>query len=443
MPGLLPFRGIRYAARAPVLSSLISPPYDCISAEELEVLAARNPHNVVHLILGKERPGDGAEENKYVRSARWFREWLDKGILKQDPRPAIYPLEQTFEAPGGRQLTRRGLIAAIRLHDFKDGVIVPHESTVPATKANLLELLKNAGANLSPILGLYPDPRNEAIGALAAAVAVDPVAEADSDDRVHHRLWRVEDPHVIAAVQRVLADRRVLIADGHHRYEAALAYRDFVDFRMPGLSPDGGHRYILMFLCSMSDPGMLIYPMHRLVGMPDLDLLGFLASLERFFTVETLLEDVRRPAGRAWAISRLAEHLGKSTAFVLVSASDRKARILTLRDDVDLGEVGFPKSENLRALDVTVLHSLVFRALLRLSPDSEEQAVRFVKDAGEAVTRVLSGETTFAFLVNPTPMWQVQAVGEAGETMPQKSTSFHPQIPSGLVFRKIDPNGPA
>jgi hypothetical protein len=195
----------------------------------------------------------------------------------------------------------------------------------------------------------------------------------------------------------------------------------------------------------MSDPGLFLFATHRLVfGLRDFTVSRFLEGLERYFTVETLEEDIRRPAGRAWAISKLGEHAGKSTTFLVVTAEDQRARIVTLRDDADVSGAELPANETLAALDVTVLHSMVFQHLLGLSAEAQEkqQNVTYVRDAGEAVNRVLSGEHQVGFLLNPTPMWQVEAVGEAGETMPQKSTLFYPRLQSGLVMREVDPREP-
>ncbi|HEX9290653.1 MAG TPA: DUF1015 domain-containing protein [Anaeromyxobacteraceae bacterium] len=443
MPEVLPFRGVRYAAsRATALSRLISPPYDVVSPAYRDELAARSPHNVIHVILDKDRPGDGPEENKYVRAARSFSGWLEDGTLRQDPTPSLYLLEQSFTGPDGRPRVRRGVVGAVRLQRYGEGLVLPHEKTLTAPKADRLEVLKRVQANLSPIFGLYEDDRGECQRALEAVIAGagDPVAEADSDDGVHHQIWRTDDPALLAPLRRLLSERKVLIADGHHRYESALAYRDLVDRERPGLPPAAGHRFILMTLCSMSDPGLVIYPTHRLLlGLRDLRPGRFLDELGKYFTVDTLMEDLRRPAGRAWAVSKLAEHSGKATTFLMVSASDGKGRILTLRDDADLSGVPLPSNVTVRDLDVTALHTIVFQHLLGLSPRSQEMGenVRYEMDAGEVVTRTLSGEYQLGFLVNPTPMWQVQAVAESGETMPQKSTFFYPKLASGLVMRKI------
>jgi uncharacterized protein (DUF1015 family) len=444
MAEILPFRGIRYAAsRGRALGRLLAPPYDLVSPEQRDELLQCSPHNMAHVTIGEDRPGDGPGSNKYTRAAEQWASWLQQGVLRSDPSPAFYALEQTFMAPDGREVRRRGIMAAVRLHEFREGIIVPHEKTLVAPKADRLELLRAVKANLSPLFGLYRDDPGATAQVLDGISAADPVAETDSDDGVHHRLWRVEAPETMEAVRALVRDRRIFIADGHHRYETGLAYRRLLEAATPGLRQDGGHHYILMFLCSMSDPGLVLYPTHRLLfGLPDLSVAWLVGALSRYFIVETLPEDIRRPAGRAWAVAKLSEHGGKSTAFLMVTAEDQRARVLTLRDDADLEEAELPPNETLRGLDVTVLHSVVLQHLLHLSPGAQEnqENLTYVRDAGEAVSRVLSGEHQVGFLLNPTPRWQVEAVGDAGETMPQKSTLFHPRLQSGLVMREVNPH---
>jgi uncharacterized protein (DUF1015 family) len=443
MAEIVPFRAVRYAVtRGRALAHLLAPPYDLVSLEQRDELLRRSPENIMHVTLGEDRPGDGPAANKYVRAGEYWRGWLERGILRRDPTPALYPLEQSYWAPDGRNLRRRGFMAAVRLHEFREGVIVPHEKTLVAPKADRLEVIKAVKANLSPIFGLYRDEAGVTARALDEASLAEPLAETDSDDGVHQRLWRAEDPAVVAPLQALLASQRIFIADGHHRYETALVYRRMLEEQTPGLPEDGGHHYILMFLCPMNDPGLFLFATHRLVfGLQDFSLATFLEKLSRWFRIETLAEDARRPVGRAWAVSKLGEHAGKSTTFLMVSAEDGLARVVTLRDDVDLSAAGLPRNETLDALDVTVLHSVVLQHLLGLSPEAQEkqEKVTYARDAGEAVSRVLSGEHQLGFLLNPTPMWQVEAVGEAGETMPQKSTLFYPRLQSGLVMREVNP----
>ncbi len=443
MAEIVPFRGIRYTApRGRPLGQLLAPPYDQISPSLRDELLARSPHNVVHITLGDDRPGDTAAVNKYTRAAEAWKAWQASGVLAGDPGPAIYPLEQSFLAPDGRQVTRRGFMAAVRLHEFSEGIIVPHEKTLVGPKADRLANLQMVKANVSPLLGLYADDSGATASALEKAMMGEPVAETDSDDGVHHRVWRTSDPALVEGLQALVRDQRIIIADGHHRYETALLYRRLLQAENPALPAHGGHQYILMFLCPMSDPGLVIYPTHRLIfGLQDAALASLLPRLERFFKVQLVEESLRKPVGRAWAVARLGEHAGKTTAFLMVSAEDQRARILTLRDEADLGATELPANRTLRALDVTVLHAVLFQHLLGLSPRSQENEANltYVRDAGEAVNRVLSGEHQLGFLLNPTPMWQVEAVGDAGETMPQKSTLFAPRLPSGLVMRAIDP----
>jgi uncharacterized protein (DUF1015 family) len=443
MAEIVPFRAIRYAAtRGRALAELLAPPYDLVSLEQRDELLRRSPHNIIHVTLGEDREGDGPTTNKYVRAGEAWSAWLEQGILRRDPTPALYPLEQSYCAPDGRNLQRRGFMAAVRLHEFKEGIIVPHEKTLVAPKADRLEVIKAVKANLSPIFGLYRDDAGVTARALDLAASAEPAAETDSDDGVHQRLWRAHDPAVVGPLQQLLASQRIFIADGHHRYETNLVYRRMLEAQTPGLPADGGHHYTLMFLCPMNDPGLFLFATHRLVfGLKDFSLAAFLERLSRWFRIETLAEDARRPVGRAWAVSKLGEHAGKSTTFLMVSAEDGRARIVTLRDDVDLSAAGLPSNETLAALDVTVLHSVVLQHLLGLSPEAQEKQenVTYARDAGEAVTRVLSREHQLGFLLNPTPMWQVEAVGEAGETMPQKSTLFYPRLQSGLAMREVNP----
>ncbi|MEY2669049.1 MAG: hypothetical protein RJA59_1687 [Pseudomonadota bacterium] len=442
MPSIAPFQGVRYAVSGRALSARLAPPYDVVTPAQRDALAARDPHGIVHVILGRDEPGDHEGSDRNSRAAGLLRAWTDSGILQRDPRPALYGLEQAFVAPDGKERVRRGVMAAVRMHDLREGIVLAHEATIPASVEDRLALLRNVRTDLSPVFGLHDDPRGEVAAALNASFGRDPVAEATTDDGTRQRLWRIEDAPTIATVQKVLASRRILIADGHHRYAAALAYRDELDRVKPGLPADGGHRFTLMYLLARNDPGLVIYPTHRLLRSlcgvtPD----ELVRRLEPYFEIQAIEEDVRRPTGRAWAVSRLSEHMGKSSAFLLVTAADRKVRLLTLKDGADLSGLPLPTHETLRALDSTVLHGVVLEGVLGL-PACARDTLDFVRDAGDAVTRTLGGEHEAAFLLNPTPMWQVQAVADAGLTMPQKSTWFHPKIPSGLVLRPVDPNGP-
>ena len=444
MAEIVPFHAVRFAARGGrALADLLAPPYDLVSPQDAAELRARDARNIAHLSTAD--PGTTLSGPRYARAAQEWARWLAEGILQRDASASFYPVEQVFGAPDGPQLRRRGFVAALRLHDLSEGVVIPHERTHAAIEAERLELLRATRVNFSAPLGLYADERGQVEAALDEATAGLPVADTDTDEGVHVRLWQAERPEWQARLAALVEDQRVILADGHHRYRAALAHERALEASVPGLPASGGHHYVLAMLCSLSDPGLVVYPVHRLVRDPPGFSLGpFLTALSHFFAVETLEEDVHRPAGRAWAVSRLAEHASRSTAFLMISAQDQKARILTLRDDADLDGAGVTPGETGRMIDVNVLHELVLHHLLGISPEAvlRQEHLSYARDAEEAVVRVLSGEHTLGFLVNPAPLWQVRVLAEAGGTTPPRSTLFLPALPAGLVMRQVDPRGP-
>ena len=442
---IAPFRAQRYAETAH-LGDLIAPPYDVISPPQRTALAAKDPHNVVQLILPEERPGDRPGENKYTRAGAAFRAWIGEGVLKRDAEPAIYALEQRFEW-GGKRYTRKGFLARLRLREFKDGVVLPHEKTLSGPKADRLELFKQVKANLSPIFSIFPDEKNEVGALLAGATGRAPDASAVTDDGhgpIEQRMWKVTDARLVAALRESMAPRRAYIADGHHRYETALAYARLVDEALPAPRPDGAHHYVLSFFCGMADPGLLILPTHRLLhSIAGFDLSRFLLLADEFFNVEKLSADLRSPAGLSQAIDRLSESGKGRHSYLVVGDGGKQASLLWLKSTANLLEIPeLPKNPDVRALDVTILHGVLLQHVLGLSPASQERQenLRYVKDAADAVAQLAAGEAQAAILLNPTLMAQVRAVAEAGEVMPQKSTFFYPKLPSGLVFNPLDPD---
>ena len=443
---IAPWRALRYAERDPQkLSALIAPPYDVISPAQRERLAKRSEHNVVELILPLERTGDGPTDNKYTRAGNAFRKWIAEGILRADAEPGLYVLHQRFSWGGDTHL-RKGFLARLRLRDFKDGVVLPHEKTLSGPKADRLELIKQAKANLSPIFSLYPDDDGEVDQLLTGGLNHKADASATSDDghgSIEHRMWRITDPTTIAKVQAAMRARRAYIADGHHRYETALNYARLIDEQLPQPKPDGAHHFVLSYFCGMGDPGLLILPTHRLLhGLADFQLSQLTTEAEQFFDVESIKADVRTPDGLADAQRRLAEAGKTRPSFLVVGDKGTRTELFKLGANVDLAQVTeMPVSPEVRSLDVAVLHGLLFQRILQLSPQSQEKQenLRYVKEASEAVAAVVKGPDHAAFLLNGTLMTQVREVAEAGEVMPQKSTFFYPKLPSGLVFNPLDP----
>lgn len=437
MPEIAPFRALRYAPSAGALGDLICPPYDVIGPLEREALVRKHPRNYVRI----ELPADEEGESRYARASRLLRAWVEEGALVKDAEPAIYAVSQGFTVAGETR-ERRGFMALLRLHEPSEGVVLPHERTLSGPKADRMELMKATRANTSPIFGLFADEENAAWRALQLAIGgAAPEGEAETD-HVRHRIWRVTDKKAIEAVKKVLAGKKVYIADGHHRYETALEYKKAIDAELGRPRPRGGHAYIMAFLCSMNDPGLVVLPTHRLVvGLPRFSPDLFLKLVDEYFLVESAGE-LDSDEGLDAALQRLRREGQEGHAFLLVFGGSARGWLLRKRDTVDTTHVhALPKNPTLRALDVSILHGLILEHMLGISPEAQarQENLRYVKDAREAVERAARGEARLAFLINPTPMWQVRAVAEAGEVMPQKSTFFYPKIPSGLALRIVDP----
>ncbi|HLK10854.1 MAG TPA: DUF1015 domain-containing protein [Candidatus Binatia bacterium] len=403
MAEVRPFPAVRYdPARVGDLRDVIAPPYDVISPAEQEALYARSPWNVVRLILGRE-PDRAAE------ASRTLRAWMDARVLRRDAAPALYRYAQTYVTSDGVRRCRDGVLCRLRLEPFSRGVVRPHERTFPGPKADRLAVLRATGAHLSPIFGLYGRPGERVADVLGAAAAGVPEVEISDDAGHGHRLWRVTDAAAIARFAAALAGDTILIADGHHRYETALAYRD----EQRGA---GATAYVLAFLANMEEEGLVILPTHRLVRGPlRLDAGALEARLRACGRVEPLPAGAARPAGAIDVVlpeRRLRVHPGEAARAALG---------------------GLPAA--VRALDVAVLHGAILEPLLGVAPSD----LAFTHDDAEAVAAVETGRAAAAFLLNPPSMAAVRAVCLAGELMPEKSTYFYPKLASGLVFDLVGP----
>jgi uncharacterized protein (DUF1015 family) len=416
MADVQPLKTLRYDPDvAGPLEDLIAPPYDVIDDEGRAELAARNPHNVVELDLPPS----------YEAAAETLDEWRRNGVLVQEDEPAIWALRQDYRAPDGSTRSRTGFFARVRVEDYGAGRIRPHERTHPGPKEDRLRLTRATRANLSPIFSLYPDAGGSAKETLAQATGGDPFAEVTDGEGTRNTLWRVSDPEQIAALQAALADAELLIADGHHRYETARVYAD-------ELGGEGDHRYVLMFLVALDDPGLLIFPTHRMLsGLKDhsekQEAIRDVAR--RDFHIETL-EDARElepPAD------------GGRVAFGYMDSFLKRPFRLTLKDQriADDALAGMP--EPYRRLETAVLEALVLRGALGMSEDdiSHLRGLDYSKSLEDAIERVESGAADAGFFMRATPVEQVREVAEAGESMPPKSTYFYPKVPTGLVFNPL------
>ncbi len=431
------FKGLLYNPSRVDVDKVLAPPYDVIDAAGRAELASLDAKNCVQIIL-PEAEGEGDE--RYAHARDLLEAWTKEGTLVHDGEPAVYRYHQVFTRSefGDAPVTRRGFIAAVRLHDFEDRVILRHERTLKGPKVDRLKLWETTHTHLSQIFTLYSDPEAAVDALFEGAEKASPSIEGTTKDGTRHRLWRVSDPSVVAAVSSAMADKNLYIADGHHRYETMIALRDKLLAASPDLGEQSAARFGMMFLANMDDPGLIVLPTHRLIhSVSDFDADKLREELQRYF----VLTDVASGATDAELLrAELSRAAQAGTSFALVLPGSSAATILTLREDVDLAAAGVHGSDITLKLDVTLLHSLVLEKILGIDRAAQEaqSSIHYVKDTQQALDRCAAGEGQVCFLMNATPVSQIVAVSDADEVMPQKSTFFYPKIASGMVFNPID-----
>ncbi len=435
MNDIRPFRGLRFDETvAGSLGSLVCPPYDVISPLDQINLYGRSPNNVVRLELGLEFPEDDADNNRYTRAAGTLQRWLSAGVLKPDQEPALYVYEQRFSM-GGSDLVRRGLLARLRLAPWEAGVVLPHEETMAKPKEDRLKLMHATACNLSPLFLLFDDPSGEAAALIAEAAGDPPTAEADTENIQSHRLWAVRG----ARMDRILGALRepqLYVADGHHRYETALAYRDEMAGADASLSPDAAYNFALVLLVDSRDPGLVVLPTHRLIHGISAERMRILErTLAGLFHAEVVSTTVDGDAAsRAEEITGRMRELAPSGPVLGLYGGSTNAAVLRPRDEV---MTGLPGSRPV--LDVDLLQDLVLGPALGIGPEELKagSAVGYTREAAEAIDAVDRGRAQAAFLLNPTRVEQVLETARAGGRMPQKSTYFYPKPETGLVINPL------
>ncbi len=418
MADVQPLRALRYDLdRAGPLQDLVSPPYDVIDEARRAGLAGRSPYNVVGVDLPR------SEGDPYEAAAELLHRWRDEGAVVRDERPALWALTQDYRTPGGGRMTRRGFLCRVGIEEYGAGRVRPHERTHPGPKEDRLRLTRATRANLSPIFALHSDPRRQAWTAIAPHTRGEPWDTVTDEDGTEHRLWRVEDASAVEAVQAALADAELLIADGHHRYETARVYAEEI-------GGEGAHRYVLACLVALEDPGLTVFPTHRLVrGLrPDQH--------------ETLADAIRASFEiQEVAPEALAPQAGEGPLELgYVDAHFKRPFRLTLRDQRIADDALADHAEPYRRLDTAVLEALILKAALGMTDDSiaHLDGLGYARDAAEALELVQAGTYDAAFLMRPAPVSRIREIAAAGETMPPKSTYFFPKVLTGLVFNPLD-----
>jgi uncharacterized protein (DUF1015 family) len=431
MPDVLPFHGVRYdVAKVGTLSDVVAPPYDVIDPALQERLYRASEHNVIRLELNRDEPGDTETQSRYARAARILRDWLRQGILREEDHAALYVYEQTFEVEGTTH-TRRGFLARVRLEPFGQGKIYPHEQTLSGPKADRLALYHATGFNLSPIFGLYPDPDGEVLRAVESGLRDRTPLVATDHLGVENRLWVVEDQQAQATIRGLMAAKPVFIADGHHRYETGLKYRDERAKAGELTGDDDPANFCMMMLVGMSDPGLLILPTHRLVsGLPGLTAEALAARLSSDFEV-TMTGEGEAGCRAAW---QTIEQGGDQDVLGFGTVADGHWLIARLRSDDAMDRLAPDHSAEWRSLGVSILHVLVLDSLLK---PLGTPSCRYVHLLREVLDDVAARRCDLACLVPPARMEHVEAIASGLETMPPKSTYFYPKLLTGLVLNPL------
>jgi uncharacterized protein (DUF1015 family) len=434
MAHIAPFRALRYNSTKVSLSAVVTQPYDKISAEMQENYYAASPFNLVRIILGKRMSADHGGDNPYTRAAAFLGEWRGEGVLAQDVEPSLYFYSQRFTVPETKiQAERRGFIGLGKLEDYSAQVVFRHEQTLAKPKADRLDLLRATRAHFGQIFMLYSDPSAEIESALTSRGPAD--LETSDEYNVLHQVWKVSDPKVIELVRGKMSDKKLIIADGHHRYETALNYRN--ERRAAAGAPgtkDAPYEFVMMTFVNMDSPGLVILPTHRVVhGLASFSADALRDAARAYFSVEEV--DPAIDAHRAQAILREASRSG--TALLAVTAG----RAFLLDRPKALGsEIFEGLSLRQQSLDVVQLHRCLLEGALGLSEESirEQQNIRYFRETDQALAEVRKGAANAAFLMSPVRMRQVRDVAFAGEVLPQKSTDFFPKLLSGLCIYALE-----
>ncbi len=439
MASIYPFRALRFRpekAGAP-LENLITQPYDKITPEMQERYYALSPHNLIRLELGKREPATETD-NVYTRAARWLEETIQAGGLAPDLEPGIYVYFQEYAVPGSKERrTRKGFIALGKIEDYEAGVVHRHEQTLSGPKADRLELLRHTRAHTGQLFMIYSDPQKEMSRLLEEAARKEKAQEITDEYGAAHRLWRVSDPATVARFQQGMADKKLIIADGHHRYETALAYRNECRQKTGTANPEAPHEKVMMTFVHTEQPGVTVLPTHRVIS----NLAGFDFAAFRDKTAAFFDWYAYPGADAAAKLQRdLAERGAERPSFGIAAAGEAALYLFLLKVSADRAKILPQVTARQRQLDLVVLHKLLLERCLGIDEEAVRAGkhLRYLRSAEEALELVKKGEAQVAFLVNPVRAELVRGIALAGEVLPQKSTDFYPKLLSGITIYRLD-----
>lgn len=434
MAKILPFRGLRYHENQD-LSAVTTPPYDIISPAEQDAYYARSEHSVIRLELGKEYLDDTPDNNRYTRSAQTLTDWIEKQVLCFEEAPAVYLYEEIFSLPDGTVKSFKGFITLVELEEFSKKIVLPHEETLSKAKTDRFNLMDATHANFSQIYCLYMDPEKTLTKKIAEISSRAADISFTTDDGIRHSLWVTTDPQTIEAVQKGFADKQLFIADGHHRYETALNFRNKMREENPSYSQDDLFNYVMMMLVEMDDPGLVVLPTHRMMkNLEHFDEDAVIRALDGVFRAEKIAvcksaaKEMEAALEERKAEKVFAFYTGKDYFYLLTLAdADAMKRRISGKSDAWLG------------LDVSILHTLILGEVFGIDMENmaNQKNLVYTRYADEAVSGVASGEYQCSFLLNATKVREIKDVSLANEKMPQKSTYFYPKLITGLVMNRF------
>ncbi|MBW1892972.1 MAG: DUF1015 domain-containing protein [Deltaproteobacteria bacterium] len=442
MADIVPFRGILYnQEKIDDYRNVVTPPYDVISPDDQKKYYDRHPANVIRLDLSKKNKSDTPEDNHNTRAAYHFNQWLKEGILVRDDKPAFYFTSTEFKVQG-KSVVRYGMIAMVGLEPFEKGIILPHEKTFSKVKSERLELMKQCHANFSQIFSIYRDNKGILSILKAAVDGMEPLADIVDDKGDRHKLWRITDTSVNQQVSDTMKEKKLFIADGHHRYETALNYRNWISKNDPDFDASHPANYIMMYLCSMDDPGLVILPAHRMqidVGKENLS--GFRKKAQAYFDITPIPFSDKEKEKTESSFADLLKKNEANNAFGVFMKGCNEFLILVLKNGVMDKLFGNEIPNQLKTLDVTVLTRLIFMEILGFSQKrlDNEKLIAYSSNAQEALSSVESGRCDMAFIMNPAKMNNVREIASAGLIMPRKTTYFYPKAITGLVMNDLRP----
>ncbi len=446
MAKIIPFKGILYnKEKIRDMKDVVAPPYDVISPAEQEELYKRHENNVVRLILGKESNSDTPDNNRYTKARDSFDSWQRDSILIKDAFPSIYVYSQEYhlgETEGFEKKRRLGFIALSKLEDFGEGKIHPHENTLAKPKEDRLKLMQHCNANFSSIFGLFSDPSKRIDSVLKDYMRHPPLHDLVDDAGMRHTLWAIRDNRAIQIITSVMSDKQVFIADGHHRYETAINYRNEMRGKLPNFSGEELYNYVMMYFTNTNSEGLSILPIHRLVSnLSNFDKEKIVEKAGEFFNIEKLsLNESDEKTVKQKLFTDMKERGEEEHIFGMYLGNDEYLLLTLKGEDVLDRLITNSRHPSWKKLDVTILHTLLIDKVLGISEKNltEQKNITYTISGDEAIKDVKAGKYQIALFLNPTKIEEVKDVAAAGEKMPQKSTFFYPKLITGLVMNKLE-----